>query len=234
MAWQRARHNTIEAVLVLLSNASCATTCTSFGGVHAMRENSFECVVVRATREKKVESRRYWETQHWSSEKCFSDVARRVFWSAFSANLMWSRTISFDNSLAPNKKSYQRKYQLTVVDEEKHKMLVPPHMIEEQSKIIYQINKYYVERVQSRMTVIDKTIREICQIVQDILREVEVQEPRFISSLSECNGRWEWSSERCLSVGRFNNFQQFQIRRHRRGVAERVRDCLVLESDGSL
>lgn len=71
------------------------------------------------------------------------------------------------------------------------KMLVPPHMIEEQSKIIYQINKYYVERVQSRMTVIDKTIREICQIVQDILREVEVQEPRFISSLSECNGRWE-------------------------------------------
>jgi hypothetical protein len=52
-------------------------------------------------------------------------------------------------------------------------MLVPPHMIEEQSKIIYQINKYYVERVQTRMSIIDKTIREICQIVQDILREVE-------------------------------------------------------------
>jgi hypothetical protein len=50
------------------------------------------------------------------------------------------------------------------------KMLVPPHMIEEQSKIIYQINKYYVERVQTRMSIIDKTIREICQIVQDILR----------------------------------------------------------------
>lgn len=49
-------------------------------------------------------------------------------------------------------------------------MLVPPHMIEEQSKIIYQINKYYVERVQTRMSIIDKTIREICQIVQDILR----------------------------------------------------------------
>jgi hypothetical protein len=68
-------------------------------------------------------------------------------------------------------------------------MLVPAHMIEEQSKIIYQINKYYVERVQVRTNVIDKTIREICQIIQDILREVEVQEPRFISSLSECNGR---------------------------------------------
>lgn len=79
-------------------------------------------------------------------------------------------------------------------------MLVPPHMIEEQSKIIYQINKYYVERVQTRMTVIDKTIREICQIVQDILREVEVQEPRFISSLSECNGRWEVYETRALKL----------------------------------
>ena len=68
-------------------------------------------------------------------------------------------------------------------------MLVPPHMIEEQSKIIYQINKYYVERVQARTTQIDKTIREICEIVTEILREVELQEPRFISSLSECNGR---------------------------------------------
>lgn len=69
-------------------------------------------------------------------------------------------------------------------------MLVPAHLIEEQSKLIYQINKYYVEKVQVRMAQIDKTIREICQIVQDILREVEVQEPRFISSLSECsNGR---------------------------------------------
>lgn len=43
-------------------------------------------------------------------------------------------------------------------------------MIEEQSKIIYQINKYYVERVQTRVSIIDKTIREICQIIQDILR----------------------------------------------------------------
>lgn len=74
-------------------------------------------------------------------------------------------------------------------EEKAVKMLVPANMIEEQSKIIYQINKYYVERVQTRMTIIDKTIREICQIIQDILREVEVQEPRFISSLSECNGR---------------------------------------------
>ncbi len=36
-----------------------------------------------------------------------------------------------------------------------------------------------------------KTIREICRVVQDVLKEVEVQEPRFISSLTEINGRFE-------------------------------------------
>ncbi|CAG2112746.1 unnamed protein product [Medioppia subpectinata] len=38
---------------------------------------------------------------------------------------------------------------------------------------------------------IAKTIREITKIVQDVLKEVEVQEPRFISSLTECNGHYE-------------------------------------------
>nr|KAG5688752.1 hypothetical protein BaRGS_019237 [Batillaria attramentaria] len=36
-----------------------------------------------------------------------------------------------------------------------------------------------------------KTIREVCKVVQDVLKEVEVQEPRFISSLAEVNGRFE-------------------------------------------
>lgn len=31
----------------------------------------------------------------------------------------------------------------------------------------------------------------MCKVVQDVLKEVEVQEPRFISSLTECNGRYE-------------------------------------------
>lgn len=42
-----------------------------------------------------------------------------------------------------------------------------------------------------RRNQISKTIREITKIVQDILKEVEVQEPRFISSLNECNGHYE-------------------------------------------
>ncbi|XP_018576240.1 protein mab-21-like [Anoplophora glabripennis] len=70
-------------------------------------------------------------------------------------------------------------------------MLVPADMLAAQSKMLYQINKYYGERVQSRMATIAKTIREVCKVVQDVLKEVEVQEPRFISSLTECNGRYE-------------------------------------------
>lgn len=70
-------------------------------------------------------------------------------------------------------------------------MLVPADMLAAQSKMLYQINKYYGERVQTRMGTIAKTIREVCKVVQDVLKEVEVQEPRFISSLTECNGRYE-------------------------------------------
>uniref|UniRef100_A0A6V7LEL5 Uncharacterized protein n=1 Tax=Bracon brevicornis TaxID=1563983 RepID=A0A6V7LEL5_9HYME len=57
--------------------------------------------------------------------------------------------------------------------------------------MLYQMNKYYGERVQVRMMQIHKTIREVSKVVQDVLKEVEVQEPRFISSLNECNGRFE-------------------------------------------
>ncbi|KAK7864382.1 hypothetical protein R5R35_010978 [Gryllus longicercus] len=70
-------------------------------------------------------------------------------------------------------------------------MLVPPDMMAAQSKMLYQINKYYGERVQTRKGHVAKTIREVCKVVQDVLKEVEVQEPRFISSLTECNGRYE-------------------------------------------
>jgi len=70
-------------------------------------------------------------------------------------------------------------------------MLVPSDMMAAQSKMLYQLNKFYGERVQSRKGQIAKTLREMCKVVQDVLKEVEVQEPRFISSLAECNGRFE-------------------------------------------
>lgn len=70
-------------------------------------------------------------------------------------------------------------------------MLVPPEMHATQSKMIYQMNKYCTDRVQARKLQIHKTIIEVCRVVQDVLKEVEVQEPRFISSLNDYNGRYE-------------------------------------------
>merc|ERR1712241_393046 len=71
------------------------------------------------------------------------------------------------------------------------KMLVPSDMIGPQSKLLFQVNKFYGDRVHARKYTVCKTIREICKVVQDVLKEVEVQEPRFISSLTEINGRFE-------------------------------------------
>ena len=71
-------------------------------------------------------------------------------------------------------------------------MLVPADsMVPSSGKLLYHINKYCNERVVTRRGQISRTIREVVKIVQDVLKEVEVQEPRFISSLNECNGHYE-------------------------------------------
>ena len=42
-----------------------------------------------------------------------------------------------------------------------------------------------------RKNSIYKAVREVSKVVAEVLREVEAQEPRFISSLNEINGRFE-------------------------------------------
>jgi len=64
-------------------------------------------------------------------------------------------------------------------------------MTASQSKLLLQLNKFYNERVQSRRASVAKNLRDVCSIVQDVLKEVETQEPRFVSSLSELNGHYE-------------------------------------------
>ena len=68
-------------------------------------------------------------------------------------------------------------------------------MLAAQSRLLFQLNKFYNDRVQTRKIGISKTVREITKIVMEVLREVEVQEPRFISSLAEINGRYEGESK---------------------------------------
>ncbi|CAI9544546.1 unnamed protein product, partial [Staurois parvus] len=60
-----------------------------------------------------------------------------------------------------------------------------------QAKLVYHLNKYYNEKCQARKVTIAKTTREVCKVVSDVLKEVEVQKPRFISSLNEEDNRYE-------------------------------------------
>lgn len=69
-------------------------------------------------------------------------------------------------------------------------MLVPPDSLGT-SRFLLHLNKYCHEKVSARRAIIAKTLREVMKIIQDILKEVEVQEPRFQSSLSECNGHFD-------------------------------------------
>ena len=55
--------------------------------------------------------------------------------------------------------------------------------VEHQAKLLYPLNKYYQEKVLTRSSKIRKTIGEIIKVISTILKEVEIQEPRYISSL---------------------------------------------------
>jgi len=70
-------------------------------------------------------------------------------------------------------------------------MLVPTDMVGPQTKLMNQIDQFQSKQVTSRSLSIRKTIHDVCTVVQDMLKEVEVQEPRFISSLTDINGRYD-------------------------------------------
>lgn len=55
----------------------------------------------------------------------------------------------------------------------------------------YHLNRFYDKKVVERKNYIASTIDEIAHVVFDVLKEVEQQEPRFISQLNEVNGKFE-------------------------------------------
>lgn len=57
--------------------------------------------------------------------------------------------------------------------------------------LMYQLNQYYMAKATARSKNIAKTIQEVVKIVHDVLRELEIQEPRFISTFTEVNGHYE-------------------------------------------
>lgn len=57
--------------------------------------------------------------------------------------------------------------------------------------LMYQLNQYYMAKATTRSKNIAKTIQEVVKIVHNVLRELEIQEPRFISTFTEVNGHYE-------------------------------------------
>merc|ERR1712045_374834 len=80
---------------------------------------------------------------------------------------------------------------LVLVSGEVTVMLVPSDMVSAQTKLMHQIDKFQSVQVSDRNIGVRKTIHDVCTVVQDMLKEVEAQEPRFISSLTEINGRYD-------------------------------------------
>jgi len=61
-----------------------------------------------------------------------------------------------------------------------------------QNAITYhQINQFYADKVQIHRMEVQKSIGLIAELVKDILKGVEALEPRFISTLTQTNGRYE-------------------------------------------
>ncbi|KAG9509550.1 Protein mab-21, partial [Fragariocoptes setiger] len=76
-------------------------------------------------------------------------------------------------------------------------MALETRLSNQEKLFIYQLQQFDQEKVAYRRQQINKTIGDIKKIVHDILKEVELQEPRFISTLSnDCtlNGHFEAQS----------------------------------------
>lgn len=65
-----------------------------------------------------------------------------------------------------------------------------------------QINNYLIDKVHSRRHEIQTAIHVVAKVIQEVLKDVETQEPRFISTLTETtNGRYDgvrslWNSKK--------------------------------------
>ncbi|CAI5445926.1 unnamed protein product [Caenorhabditis angaria] len=64
-------------------------------------------------------------------------------------------------------------------------------MLGRNPNVTFQVQTYYNEKVNNRKTRVSKTVYRVAKVVQSILKEVEEQEPRFVSTISDVNGRFE-------------------------------------------
>ena len=91
---------------------------------------------------------------------------------------------------------------------------IPPGQPKYMATVYQSMNTFIHTQVEARRNEIARNLHEVIQIAQDILREVELQEPRFINTLKSSTDNSGSNSE-----GKFFH---------------RVRSYSLLESDGSL
>jgi len=75
-------------------------------------------------------------------------------------------------------------------------------MLQEDLSLVFFLDKFVQEKVLFRQQSVLKNLKEVVKITADILKEVEGQEPRFVSSISEVNGHYD-----CVRVVGHNEFQ---------------------------
>lgn len=92
--------------------------------------------------------------------------------------------------------------QIDQMDPQQQPMLSAPNLMDAQMPstrfmnqrdkiLMYQLNQYYLTKSTTRSKNITSIIQEVVKIVHDVLRELEIQEPRFISTFTETNGHYE-------------------------------------------
>ncbi|KAK3854037.1 hypothetical protein Pmani_022141 [Petrolisthes manimaculis] len=71
-------------------------------------------------------------------------------------------------------------------------MLVPSDGVSSGSgKLVAALEQFYSEQVAKRRMVVNKRVEEVVQVAHDLMKHVEAQEPRCLSTLTQAGGRWE-------------------------------------------
>ena len=67
---------------------------------------------------------------------------------------------------------------------------------------MFQLNKYWHEKVLASRLTTQNTVEEVATIVHAILKQVEVEEPRFSCTLNKTtSNRYDGKSSLCAGIG---------------------------------
>lgn len=67
----------------------------------------------------------------------------------------------------------------------------PVNMLGQDAATCQQVNNFVAEKVNVRRAQIQQSIHQVVKLVQEVMKDVEQQEPRFIPTLLESGGRYE-------------------------------------------